>query len=115
MRSTTKDMRTTRLPDRYRKPSSTAAKPQREVSSSGECSGGIGVSRNVAQIGAIVVRASMKYSVDRSTHRSSTPASSGPMIAPAWNTVMLSELAAGSCSAGSIRGIAAERVGELIA
>ena len=32
--------------------------------------------------------------------RSSTPASSGPMTAPAWVTVMFSELAAGSWSAG---------------
>jgi hypothetical protein len=36
-------------------------------------------------------------------------------MAPAWYTVMLSVLAAGSCSAGSRRGITALRAGWLIA
>ena len=41
----------------------------------------------------------------------STPASSGPATAPACTTVMFSAFAAGSCSAGSSRGITALRVG----
>ena len=77
--------------------------------------GGIGVSRIVAQIGRRQVSASTRYNVDRSTHFSRIPASSGPTIAPNCITVMLSELAAATCSAGRIRGIAADRVGELTA
>ena len=76
---------------------------------------GIGASRNVAQIGSTQVIASIRYSVDRSTKRSNTPASSGPTMAPNCITVVFSELAAGNCSPGSIRGMAADRVGELIA
>ena len=71
----------------------------------------MGVSRNVAQIGARHVIASIRYSVDRSTQLSSRPASSGPTIAPNCWTVMFSEFAAGSCSTGSIRGMAADLVG----
>ena len=69
----------------------------------------------VAQIGARQLIASMRYSVDRSTQRSRIPASSGPAMAPNCCTVMFSELAAGSWSIGSIRGIAAPRVGQLTA
>ena len=84
-------------------------------SESGRPDGGIGASRNVAQIAAMQVIASMRYRVDRSTHRNMSPASSGPTIAPNCITVMFNELAAGSWAPGSIRGIAAERVGELTA
>ncbi len=77
--------------------------------------GGIGASRTVAQIGTMQVMASIRYSVDRSTQRSITPASSGPTMAPNWNTVKFSELAAGSWSPGSMREMAAVRVGALIA
>ena len=45
----------------------------------------------------------------------STPASSGPPIAPAWKTVMLSEFAAGSRSSGRSLGSTALRVGWLTA
>ena len=45
----------------------------------------------------------------------STPASSGPAIAPACTTVMFSALAAGSSAAGSSRGSTALRVGWLTA
>jgi hypothetical protein len=45
----------------------------------------------------------------------STPASSGPPMAPAWKTVMLSELAAGSSSRGRSLGSTALRVGWLTA
>ena len=45
----------------------------------------------------------------------STPAASGPPIAPAWKTVMFSELAAGSSSSGRILGSTALRVGWLTA
>ena len=69
----------------------------------------------VAQIAALHVIASIRYSVDRSTQRSINPASNGPTMAPNCMTVMFSELAAASCSPGSMRGIAAERVGELMA
>ena len=50
----------------------------------------------VAQIGKVQVIASIRYSVDRSTQRSITPASSGPTMAPNCITVMFNELAAGS-------------------
>src|SRR5690348_11670059 len=53
-RSTTNDISTTVLPARYRKPSSTAAKPQPDEPPPLSF-GGIGASRNVAQIGTIVV------------------------------------------------------------
>ncbi len=43
------------------------------------------------------------------------PATSGPAIAPAWNTVMLSELADGSSSSDSSLGRIALRVGWLTA
>ena len=43
------------------------------------------------------------------------PATSGPAIAPAWKTVMLREVAAGSRSAGSSLGSTALRVGWLTA
>jgi hypothetical protein len=45
----------------------------------------------------------------------SAPATSGPAIAPAWKTVMLSEFAAGSSSSGISFGRIALRVGWLIA
>ena len=45
----------------------------------------------------------------------STPATRGPPIAPAMKTVMFSELAAGSSSAGTSFGITALRVGWLTA
>lgn len=114
IRSTTKDISTTRLPARYRKPSRTAAKPHFEEPWAVPV-GGIFASRHVATMGAMHVSASIAYSVDRSTKCSSTPASSGPTIAPNCMTVMFSELAAGNCSTGTIRGIAADRVGLLIA
>ncbi|SKW15214.1 Uncharacterised protein [Mycobacteroides abscessus subsp. abscessus] len=44
--------------------------------------GGILCSRTVAQIGATHAIASIRYSVDRSTHLSSTPASNGPAMNP---------------------------------
>ena len=95
-------------------PASTAPKPHPDASAP-VADGGIGASRDVAKIGARQVIASIRYSVDRSTQRSITPASSGPTIAPNCMTVMFNALAAGSWSPGSIRGIAAARVGELIA
>lgn len=95
IRSTTNDISTTRLPARYRKPSSTAAKPHRAEPRS-VLVAGMGVNRIVAQIGARQHTASMRYSVDRSTHRNITPASRGPTIAPNWKTVMLSAFAAGN-------------------
>ncbi|SKN79096.1 Uncharacterised protein [Mycobacteroides abscessus subsp. bolletii] len=58
--------------------------------------GGILCSRTVAQIGAKHATASIRYKVDRSTHFSSTPASSGPAMNPNCWTVMFSALAAGS-------------------
>ena len=45
----------------------------------------------------------------------SAPPTNGPAIAPAPITVMLRELAAGSCAGGSSRGRTALRVGWLIA
>ncbi len=57
----------------------------------------------------------MRYSVERSTQCKSTPASSGPTIAPNCWTVMFSELAAGNCSMGTSRGTAAPRVGQFTA
>ena len=41
----------------------------------------------------------------------SAPPTRGPAIAPAWKTVVDSELAAGSCAAGISLGRIAERVG----
>ncbi len=111
IRSTTNDINTTVLPARYLNPSQTDLNPSDELWPVG----GIGLNRIVAQIGAKQVITSIRYSVDRSTQRNMTPASSGPTIAPNCVTVMFSELAAGSWSPGSIRGIAAERVGALMA
>src|ERR1700731_405068 len=96
IRSTTNDINTTVLPARYRNPSQTAPNPQRDDPAASVSVAGIGLNRTVAQIGAAQVIASTRYSVDRSIQRSSTPASSGPTIAPNCITVMFSELAAGS-------------------
>ncbi|PQM49000.1 hypothetical protein C1Y40_00781 [Mycobacterium talmoniae] len=113
IRSTTNDINTTWLPARYRNPSATAAQPQRAAVVSALT--GIGVSRQVAQIGSRQVAVSIRYRVDRSTQFSSSPASSGPTIAPNCVTVMFSELAAGSSPPASIRGIAADRAGAFTA
>nr|CRL80924.1 hypothetical protein CPGR_04138 [Mycolicibacter nonchromogenicus] len=75
----------------------------------------MGTSRTVAQIGKMQVAASIRYRVDRSTQPSSSPANSGPTIAPNCMTVMFSELAAGRSLPATSRGIAADRVGALTA
>ena len=63
----------------------------------------------------ISVTVSSRYSHGKPTTGMSTPAISGPPMAPACITVMFSELAAGSRFSGSSRGSTALRVGWLTA
>jgi hypothetical protein len=68
-------------------------------------------SRQDAQSVASSATASIRYRVGNPSSGMRPPASSGPATAPVWNTVIVSALAAGSCSEGRSRGSTALRVG----